>query len=206
MKPHRILVGGAARIGRDPPARLDLGPRRRARTRGWYCRHRWRAAWPRPSLARGASQLDVAGANHLDRSVGAAKAQGAVRLEPVECPGNPVVGAGVDDKRAPERMGASEPGLRDQGRSASPPHAPAAARSSPRAAAQRPAADIAPPSAALGRSGSSGAAARLTPNPTTMRSPLRSSRIPASFLPSNITSLGHFSRSGGRARRRRWLR
>ena len=50
---------------------------------------------------------------------------------------------------------------------------------------------------------SCGALARLTPKPTATRSPLRSSRIPPSFLPASIRSLGHLSISGWAAHRRR---
>ena len=53
-----------------------------------------------------------------------------------------------------------------------------------------------PSSDATRRSGTSGAAARLTPKPRMTRSPPRSSRMPASFLPASIKSLGHLSING----------
>ena len=59
----------------------------------------------------------------------------------------------------------------------------------------------------LGGPGSSGAAARLTPKPTTTRSPLRSSRMPASFLPQQQQVVGPFEHQRLRREpRRRSLR
>ncbi len=51
--------------------------------------------------------------------------------------------------------------------------------------------EILPDSDAQGRSGSSGADAKLTPKPMTTSLPPLSRRIPASLLPSRSTSLGH---------------
>lgn len=49
------------------------------------------------------------------------------------------------------------------------------------------------PRSATRRPSNHGLAARLTPKPATTRSPLRSRRMPASFAPLSIKSLGHFN-------------
>ena len=76
----------------------------------------------------------------------------AVGLEPVERPGDRLVGAGVDGKRLPSGWARASQAWATNAESRIAATAPAAARSSPRAAARRPAAEIAPPSDALGRS------------------------------------------------------
>ena len=62
VEPDGILVGGAARVGGDPPAGADRRRHHRpARRRDWCCRHRWRAACGPLARSRGRSEVDVAG-------------------------------------------------------------------------------------------------------------------------------------------------
>ena len=85
--------------------------------------------------------------------------------------------------------------------------APAGGRSCRRAMARTPAARSGPRSDAHCAFGQIGRAARLTPKPTTTRSPLRSSRIPASFRAEQQHVVGPFEHQRlRRARQRRSLR
>ena len=203
VQPHGIFVGGAARIGGDAPAGADLAARRPARRRHWCSRHRSRAAWRVPSPKRRqlrvSREADVAGADDLDAAVVEPQPHRAVGLDPVERarrsarPGPLWTSSGV-----PTGCARASQARANAARLGRPPRRRARARNSPASmGANACGADRVPASATQSCARrSAGAAARLTPNPATTRSPDRSSRMPASLASPIIRSLGHLSCSG----------
>ena len=98
----------------------------------------------------------------------------------------------MDGEPRPERMGPLLPGPGSSSGSLTATAA-AGARSCRRATARRPAARSRPRATPL-RDRAARARRRGSPRSRpTIRSPLRSSRMPASFLPSSIRSFGHLS-------------
>ena len=194
VQPDGILVGGPPRVGRDPPARLDLAP-----------------------VDQREDEVGVAGVDGEQH--GRALAAHAVvhnSTSPARTISTPRRGAGAARRRArgrrtcrrpspsvewtvsarADRMRAREPGAGEAVGIAAAPQGEQAreaggeqGREGLRATARR---------SATPRPGPSdrGAVARLTPNPTTTRSPLRSSRMPASFALPSSRSFGHLSISG----------
>ena len=111
VQPDRILVGGAPRIGRDPPARADHRRPRPARRRGWCCRRRWRAACA-SSLS---DQEHVAGVNDADGAVRQAQPQRAVSSRPSNRPSPSLRGRAAcrpDGRRRARRRGSARALLR----------------------------------------------------------------------------------------------
>ena len=198
VKPDRILVGGPPRVGRDPPARLDLAAVDQREDEVGIAGIDGEQHGARPSRRR----LRVHNSTSPARTISSAPSSRRRRSapsgsSPSKRPLTRLVAARMDRERAcrSDARGRARPARATPVRSAAT--ARAAARSSPRAAARRPAARSRPPSDAHWPvRQAAGATARLTPKPTTTRSPLRSSRMPASFLPSSSTSLGHLSISG----------
>ena len=207
VQPHRIFVGGAARIGGDPPARADLpafvhqreddvgvagidreqhGARPQSRKTSPAC-----MTWRDPSAKRSRSAPSASSPSNrpsIARAVAAAR-----------------------DERRAERMRARQPARAHRRRAPRRASAPASARRRRRDRARkasgvgrgdaRPRAGWSP-----ARSSSSRMAGEVDAEADTTASPRFSSRMPESFAPPSSRSFGHFIRSrAGRHMRREQL-
>ena len=123
MEPDRIFVGRPARVGRDPPARADVAAVDQGEDEVGIAGIDGEQHGRVPSLAAAASQLDVAGANDLQRAVVAAKAQRAIGFEAVEAARDTLSGASMNRQRRPDRVRAGKPGLGNQARVVPAPQA-----------------------------------------------------------------------------------